>query len=345
MAPITLLAISLFIQGVTAQGFNRPDGAESLPFTVRLPGPVGRQNDPLIGETLIRMLAQMPAQMPALPGRDADARIARISLLLVSAGRQRCPVLEPNFGLLFQYLSQFNLADRAGMIAARALDRGPGVIAVVPDGPGAAAGIGAGDVLLTVDGVALPSEPGLAQPFDAARARAHADAVHDLLTRAATGPLAMTLLRDGTVISVRLQPRLTCPFEVHLARSDQRNAFADGRHVFLTTGLLARLANDDELAFVIAHELAHNILGHAAILRRAKVEHGLSGQIIRQTEREADTLAGELLLDAGFDPVAGAQALHRLGGGDLGIHLFADHASDGDRIAAMRALVAARQAR
>lgn len=338
MAPIILLAISQFIQDVTARGFTRLDEAVplSIPFAARLTGTVDRQDNPLIVETPIRMLE--------LPGHDADARIARITLLLVSAGRQRCPVLEPNLGLLFQYLSQFNLADRAGMVAAQALDRGPGVIAVVPGGPGAAAGIRAGDVLLAVDGVSMPSEPGLAQPFHAARARAHADAVHDLLTRAGTGPLAMTVLRDGTEISVRLQPRSTCPSEVHLAQSDQRNAFADGRHVFLTTGLLARFANDDEIAFVIAHELAHNILGHAAILRRAKVEHGLSRQIVRQTEHDADALAGDLLLDAGFDPVAGAQALRRLGGGDLGIHLFADHASDGDRIAAMRALVAARQA-
>lgn len=338
MIPITLLAISLFAQGVTAQRFIQADeAAPSIPFTARSAVIVDWIEDPLTGET--------PVQALELPGRDADARIARITFLLVAAGRQRCPVLAPNLGLLFENLSQFNPADRAGMIAARALDRGSGVIAVVPGGPGAAAGIRAGDVLLAIEGVTLPPESGLAQAFDAARARARADTIQDLLTRAETKSFAMTLLRDGAVMSVRLQPRSTCPSEVHLARSDQRNAFADGRHVFLTTGLLARLANDDELAFVIAHELAHNILGHAAILRRGKAEHGLSRQIIRQTERDADALAGELLLDAALDPVAGAQALHRLGGGILGIDLFPDHASDSDRVAAMRTLAQARRAR
>lgn len=349
MAPLTLLAISLFAQSVTANRLVRADEAvpSSIRFTALSAVTANRVNDLLIGVTPVGTLES--------PGRDADARIARITFLLVAAGRQRCPVLEPNPGLLFQYLSQFDLADRAGMITAQSLDRGAGVIAVVPGGPDAAAGIRAGDVLLAVEGVALPPEPGLDQPFDAVRARAHADAIHDLFTRAGTGAgtgsLAMTLLREGAVMSARLQPLSTCPFDVHLARSGQRNAFADGRHVFLTTGLLARLANDDELAFVIAHELAHNILGHAAILRRDKVEHGpgrsrgQSRRIVRQTEREADALAGELLLDAAFDPVAGAQALHRLGGGDFGIDLLPDHASDGDRVAAMRALAQARRAR
>lgn len=275
------------------------------------------------------------------PGREADARVARITYRLTVAGRKRCPVVESSLGLLFQHLSQFDLADRPGMIATQALDRGPGVIAVVPGGPGDVAGVRANDVLLTVNGVTLPSEPGLADPFDAARAHARADSVHDLLARAGMKPMTLTVLRDGAVVPVEIRPAPTCPSQVHLARSGQRNAFADGRHVFVTTGLLARLGGDDQIAFVIAHELAHNILRHAAILRSDKVRHG---RIVRQTERDADALAGELMLDAGFDPVAGAQALLRLAADGGGTNL-SGHGSDADRVEAMRALAVARGGR
>lgn len=286
-----------------------------------------------------------------VPGRESDARVARIAFRLASAGHRRCPTLQPNPGLLLQHLSQFTLADRAGVIATLPLDRGPGVIAVVQGGPGAAAGVRAGDILLAIDGVPLPPEPGLAAPFDAARARARADQILDLLATAAAEPRTLALLRNGATVTVRLSSRPTCPSQVHLARSEQRNAFADGRHVFLTTGLLARLDNDDELAFVIAHELAHNILGHAALLRGGDVAHGIaraprrSASVVRRTEQDADMLAGALLLDAGYDPVRGAQALVRLSAGDTGLGLFADHRSDADRIAAMRALAQARQSR
>jgi predicted Zn-dependent protease len=146
-------------------------------------------------------------------------------------------------------------------------------------------------------------------------------------------------------------PLPACPSHAHLARSNQRNAYADGRHVFLTTGLLSRLQNDDELAFIIAHEMAHNILHHATIMRGGEVRHGLghtlgrSGQIVRETEREADALGSDLMIDAGFDPVRGAAILKRLGRGDLGIDLFAAHDSAGKRIAAMRVLANARISR
>ena len=294
------------------------------------------------------IVARPPDVATALPGREADAQVAGIAFRLSEAGRARCPLLEPVTGLVFQHLSQFDIAARPAILAALPLDRGPGVIAVVPDGPGAVAGIRPGDVLLAVDGVAIPPEPGLAVPFDAKRARARADAIGAVLAQGGTMPRALALLRDGAVVTVRLVPRPACPSWVHLARSDQLNAFADGHHVFLTTGLLARLHGDDEVAFVVAHEMAHNILGHAAMLRGGEVHRGItrmlghSGAIVRQTEREADTVAGELMLDGGFDPVAGAEALRRLDGDDAGIDLFAEHGSAAERVAAMRALAASR---
>ncbi|MGU3392442.1 M48 family metalloprotease [Sphingomonas sp. M1A8_2b] len=305
--------------------------------------------------------AQMSAQISASPGREADGRVEQIAFRLATAGRAHCPALEPDLGLVFQHLSQFELADRPGMIAGQALDRGPGVIAVVPGGPAALAGIRPGDVMLAIDGRGIPPETALAAPFDAARAHARADTVRDLFAHMTATPFPVSLLRDVVITTVTVTPRLACPSYVHLARSNQRNAYADGRHVFTTTGLLSAVRNDDELAFIIAHEMAHNILHHAIVMRGGDVRPGdvrpgdvrqgigrtlgRSGRVVRQIEREADALGGTLMLDAGFDPVRGAAILGHLGGGDLGIGLFAAHDSAGKRIAAMRALVEAREVR
>jgi hypothetical protein len=282
-----------------------------------------------------------------LPGRELDGRVAEIAFHLASAGRARCATQVPSLGVVLQHLSQFHAAARPGIVAAQPLDHGPGVIVVVPDGPAAWAGIRAGDVLTAVNEAPLPPESGLLDPFDADRARARADMIDNLLAR--PGPIAVTLLRDGMPIVVRIDPVPVCPSRVRLARSSQRNAYADGTHVLVTTGLLTRLRSDDELAFVLAHEMAHNILGHAAIMRGGEVSHGIgrtlgrSGQVVRGTERAADALAGQLMIDAGFDPVIGAGVLARLGYGDFG--LFADHDGASTRIAAMRALVDARAGR
>lgn len=283
-----------------------------------------------------------------LPGREMDARVARIAFRLAQAGHARCRATEPALGLVLQHLSQFRPADRPDLLTALRLDRGPGVIVVVPGSPADRAGIRAGDVLLSVAGAALPPEPDLNQPFEPARAHARADAVENLLERAGSTPFAVTLLRDETMVVAHVVPLPACPSRVLLARSEQRNAYADGQHVFLTTGLVSHMRSDDELAFVAAHEMAHNILRHATIMRSDAVAHGIgrtlgeSGRTIRAVEREADALGGELMLDAGFDPVAGAAVLERIDT-DLGIGLFVTHDPARQRVAAMRALAAARQ--
>ena len=287
----------------------------------------------------------------AVPGREDDAKIAAIAFRLARAGTARCPRLVPGLGLVLQHLSQYQPADRAGQASRLALDHGPGVAAVVPGGPAAAAGVVPGDVVLAIDGRPLPGEPGLAGAFNQVAARARDDAVSDLIEAQAMGPFPVSLLRHGASVEVRLTAVPVCPSRVHLARSAQVNAYADGVHVFLTSRLVALAGSDDQLGFIIAHEMAHNILGHAALMRAAEVGRGLGralgakGSLVRRTEDEADALGAELMLDAGFDPVAGAEILRRGGAGEFRIGFLDDHRSPADRIASVRAVAAARSGR
>lgn len=64
----------------------------------------------------------------------------------------------------------------------------------------------------------------------------------------------------------RLLPRLhhkEGQFTVRVLESDQVNAFTTGgRFIYVYTGLLSSVADDDELAGILAHELAHIDAGH-----------------------------------------------------------------------------------
>lgn len=67
-----------------------------------------------------------------------------------------------------------------------------------------------------------------------------------------------------------------CNYPIKLLDGDALNAFADGSAVYINSGMLRFVDSDDELALVIGHELAHNLLGH----REKKTANALLGAVI-----------------------------------------------------------------
>jgi Zn-dependent protease with chaperone function len=148
---------------------------------------------------------------------------------------------------------------------------------------------------------------------------------------------------------------------VALADDDHVNAASAGAGQFIvTTGLLAK-ANDDQLRGVLAHELAHDDLGHVAktqnlgtglnigialleqIFPGSSAVTPLAGQLIlnRYTQTEeyaADRHGAEILQRAGVNPAIMADTLAWLvqteGGSSGGF--FATHPATQERIEALR---------
>ena len=79
-----------------------------------------------------------------------------------------------------------------------------------------------------------------------------------------------------------------------------------GEVLLVRTGLLEAVRSDDELAFVLAHELAHRALGHVEARRTP-------GWEALQAEIAADEWACGALERAGWRAQAGAELLERLG--------------------------------
>ena len=128
---------------------------------------------------------------------------------------------------------------------------------------------------------------------------------------------------------------------MQLLPSGRVNAGADGTYAQLTTGIVEFAANDDELALVIAHEMAHNVRGHRSWLDQRKVSRGLlksldgSAGKIRKTEVEADYLALYFVERAGFRAEAAPGFWRRYGPGSL-LEIFSDgtHPGRASRISA-----------
>ncbi|QHL91110.1 peptidase M48, Ste24p [Sphingomonas changnyeongensis] len=286
-----------------------------------------------------------PAGLRALIAEDV--RVARIGDRLARAGPCTATLSSP--GLIVQDIVQYAPDLRAPARAALGLGDLPTIVAVLDGSAAAVAGLRPGDMLVAIDGAAVP-------PADKARGFDRMAGVEAQIEAAlARGTLNLGLIRDGAALTVRIGATPGCRTRFQLQPGGRLNASADGVYVQVSGALAEFAATDDELALIIAHELAHNLLGHKARLDAAGVSRGLFAGLgkgasrVRATEEEADRWALYLMARAGFDIAAAPAFWERFGRrADPGI--FSDGTHDGWRtrvakaeaeIARIRALQAA----
>lgn len=75
-----------------------------------------------------------------------------------------------------------------------------------------------------------------------------------------------------------------CYHYYRLSVSDDINSQADGKNIIINTGMMRFVESDDELAVVMAHEFAHNLMGHV----KAQKNNATIGMLIGIT---ADAIA------------------------------------------------------
>ncbi len=96
-----------------------------------------------------------------------------------------------------------------------------------------------------------------------------------------------------------------CAMPIVVTQSGNIVASTNGERVRISKGFIDLTGSDDELAFVIAHEMAHILLRH-------KVKLGDGDR--RAQEHEADTLALYIAIRAGYDGSTSIGILPRLAG-------------------------------
>lgn len=74
--------------------------------------------------------------------------------------------------------------------------------------------------------------------------------------------------------------RKTCDFGFKLVQTKELNAYADGKNVHITMGMMAFAASEDDIATILAHEYAHNILAHVASTQQNVTVGALGGTVV-----------------------------------------------------------------
>jgi Zn-dependent protease with chaperone function len=250
--------------------------------------------------------------------RAADVRVLSVGYRLATANAPFCRAIENAAGMTLHHIGQY--PDAAAARATFGFAGDYAVLALVADGPAARAGLRTDDAIVSLNGMPLaPPAAELAAIDQVAAYRPIAWA--DTRMRAALdkGPVVLGILRGGQPMAITVTGTPACRSRFELRPSDSYGASADGDIVGITVPMLSFMADDDELAAILAHELAHNLLEHRRRLNEAGVQRGLLQQLGRNarltlaTEIEADRLSVWLMANAGYDPQASVRFWTRYG--------------------------------
>ena len=263
----------------------------------------------------------------------ADRRAATIGYELQTHGLSFCTHQTNLPGWVVQDASQYRADFRAAAERLYHLDQGPAVTALVPGGAAEKAGVEVGDVLRGINGKALAQEPSAQRRAISA---GYEQVIGALDKAFADGPVSLDILRGGRPIGIRLAGARGCASDIQVDISSSFNADADGRTIGVSLAMLRYADTDDGLAFIMGHELSHDILGHAEMLDGEHVKRGLLRSIgknrtrILDTEQQADYLGIYLAASAGYDLDA-VDRFWRRYTHDHGLGLFGDGTHLGDR--------------
>lgn len=139
-----------------------------------------------------------------------------------------------------------------------------GLLHVIPGSPADAAGLKRGDRLISVNGFTIPDTKEAAAELGK-RAQEWLKKPDAIVTVYARKTASGWQTATATVTPVK-----ACDFPAFLVMQESLNAYADGKAIAIFRGML-RFANDNELAIVIGHELAHNFMGHIEAGQRNNV--------------------------------------------------------------------------
>lgn len=200
-----------------------------------------------------------------------NVRVEDIAFRIMVANADLCADRAPRAGLNWRIADAYDAKVRPAAVEAFQLGDGLTVTDVRAGGPAEAAGLRAGDVMVSIAGRPAPTGK-----------KAAAEA--DKLWREAIGkegkPVSVVLRRAGQEQTVLVTPVTACAYGVEVQDTQILNAFADGGGIYVTRPMLKLATTDEELALVIAHEVAHNGQHHLQAQAHNALILGLPGLLI-----------------------------------------------------------------
>lgn len=226
---------------------------------------------PTISEADAKAEAQIEAEYIVRADLDDQKRLYDVAAKVYSANRELCPETAPKLGFSYAYAAQYGAQLKAAARSVFGDSDGVQITHVNKDGAAEKADLRAGDVITAINGVTVANGAAGAKSLNAQLAKR---------VKTPSTPVEFAILRAGQPMMISANYETECAYDVVLQKSDDLNAYADGASINITTAIMRFTRSDDELALIIAHELAHNTEGHLKSKNRNAAVAAIGGGLL-----------------------------------------------------------------
>lgn len=234
---------------------------------------------PQITEEQIKQEAMAFGDMTRL-----QKRLLRVATPILKANTELCPKIRRDIGVRTHSLKTYPKTMRPAAARELGAKEQSTVIMVAEGSPAQKAGVQIGDEILDKKDKAVSI-------YD--------KGFQDVL---AEDTATLRIRRESKIKELDITADSLCGYKLRLSQTAVINAYADGRHITVTSGMMNFAEDDDELALIIGHELAHNTMGH---IRKTIGNYIISlggTRYTRPFESEADYVGMYYMVRAGYDP-------------------------------------------
>lgn len=123
---------------------------------------------------------------------------------------------------------------------------------IIENGPADQAGLKKGDILVSLDDWSVPVGEEAEKKFF--------KKLSDLSD--SNAPIKFRVRREEEELLFTVKPEQVCNYPIIMEADQILNAFADGKQIIFTKGMMDFFRTDQEIALVFSHELAHNTMKH-----------------------------------------------------------------------------------
>jgi len=208
---------------------------------------------PTVDEELAKSEAEKQRELAVEENESGTNRLYKIGYRVLSNNAKLCEKTKHSAGIRIVYTQKKDGEFKAAIRKIYDLGNHVKIVQVVDGSPGSDAGLQTGDEIVAIDSSTSPTEEDKVFSWFVSKATE---------MNKAGRPYTISILRNGNSKDVSISPEKICHYPIVLEKKDAVNAAADGNRILVSTGMMRFAVNDNDLALVVGHELAHNTMLH-----------------------------------------------------------------------------------